>query len=62
MAENGREIPAGEWISFLDDFTRRYRGSQVRVEVQEGRSGPQVEAHDVPLQGIWPTRGAASTT
>lgn len=52
MAEESIEIPASEWITFLDDFTRQHRGSPVRVEVQGWQGAVQVEAHDIPLQGI----------
>lgn len=47
-----REIPRTEWIRFLDDFTRDYQGWQVRVEVQDAGSGPQVAVDDLPLQGV----------
>lgn len=50
----GREIPRGEWLSFLDGFSRQHEGWLVTLEVPEvpGRSG--VEAENLKLVGITP--------
>ena len=40
------------WSSFFDDFSREYEGWQVTLEVESPDIGSQVEARDVPLQGI----------
>jgi len=50
----GREIPRGEWLSFLDGFSRKHEGWLVTLEVPEvqGRSG--VEAENLKLEGITP--------
>jgi len=50
----GREIPRGEWLSFLDRFSRQHEGWLVTLEVPEvqGRSG--VEAENLKLEGITP--------
>jgi hypothetical protein len=52
MTDDTKEIPRGEWRQFLDDFTREHQGWQVAVEVDDPEAGSQVEAHDMPLQGI----------
>jgi hypothetical protein len=49
---NRKEIPKNEWREFLDDFTRENLGAQVTIEVQDPEAGSQVEARDLPLQGI----------
>jgi uncharacterized protein DUF5335 len=50
----GCEIPRGEWLSFLDGFSRQHEGWLVTLEVPEvqGRSG--VEAENLKLVGITP--------
>ncbi|HKW67807.1 MAG TPA: DUF5335 family protein [Terriglobales bacterium] len=50
----GREIPRGEWLSFLDGFSRQHEGWLVTLEIPEvqGRSG--VEAENLKLVGITP--------
>jgi hypothetical protein len=49
---NTKEIPKNEWREFLDDFTRENQGLRVQIEVQDPEIGSQVEARDLPLQGI----------
>lgn len=50
----GQEIPRGEWLSFLDGFSRQHEGCLVTLEVPEdqGRSG--VEAENLKLEGVTP--------
>lgn len=52
MMDLTKEIPRGEWRQFLDEFTREHQGWQVAVEVDDPEAGSQVQAHDLPLQGI----------
>jgi hypothetical protein len=46
------EIPQRDWVEYLDEFSRGHQGEQVTVEVMSKEVGAQVEARDVPLQGI----------
>ncbi len=50
----GREIPRGEWLSFLDGFSRQHEGWLVTLEVGEGSGMSGVEAEDLKLEGITP--------
>jgi hypothetical protein len=54
LAQTGissQEIDRGEWISFLDKFSREHHGWHVDVEiVSEGQK--RVEAENVPLEGV----------
>jgi len=47
-----RRVPRREWSQFFDDFSRRHRGSATTVRVFGPRIGSQVEARDMPLEGI----------
>lgn len=47
-----REIPRREWVEFLDSFSRQHEGWLVTVEVLGAEIGAQVEAQELPLQGI----------
>jgi Family of unknown function (DUF5335) len=47
-----RQIPRTEWPSFFRDFTHRHEESPVTVRVLSPRFGSQVEAYDLPLEGI----------
>ena len=38
----GREIPRGEWLSFLDGFSRQHEGWLVTLEVPEVQGGSGV--------------------
>jgi Family of unknown function (DUF5335) len=49
---SGREIPRGEWLSFLDSFSRQHEGWPVTLEVPEGQGGSEVEAENLKLEGI----------
>ena len=46
------EVPAREWTAFFDSFSRRHQGWLVRLSVLDPRLGAQVEAVELPLQGI----------
>ena len=47
-----REIPREEWPEFLKSFSRVHEGWLSTVEVLDDQIGSQVEARDLPLQGI----------
>lgn len=49
-----REIPRGEWLSFLDGFSRQHEGWLVTLEVPEEQGRSEVEAKDLKLEGITP--------
>ena len=50
----GREIPRGEWLSFLDGFSRQHEGWLVTLEVPEGEGRSAVEAENLKLEGVTP--------
>ncbi len=47
-----REIPRSEWRKFFDSFSRQHEGWLTTVEVVGGDIGDQLEATELPLQGI----------
>jgi hypothetical protein len=47
-----RQIPRAEWLNFFRDFSRRHEDSPVTVRILSARLGSQVEAYDLPLEGI----------
>ena len=47
-----RLVPETEWSTFLDDFSRRHRGRFATVRVFNPRIGSQIEARDMPLEGV----------
>jgi hypothetical protein len=47
-----REIPRDEWAKFLDSFSRQHEGWLIRLEVLGAEIGAQVEAQELPLEGI----------
>jgi hypothetical protein len=47
-----RQIPRAEWLNFFRDFSHRHEDSIVTVRVLSERFGSQVEAFDLPLEGI----------
>lgn len=47
-----RQIPHAEWVRFFDGFTRRHQGWLATLRVTGPRLGAQVEAKDLPLEGI----------
>lgn len=51
-AMRNRLVPRSEWPAFFDAFSRRYEGWLVTVRVLDPRFGPQVEAHELPLEGV----------
>lgn len=49
-----RLVPRTEWERFFDGFSRRHRGRTATVRVLGPKIGSQVEARDLPLEGIVP--------
>jgi hypothetical protein len=47
-----RLIPHAEWFTFFEGFTRRHPGSPATLRLLGPRIGAQVEARDLPLEGI----------
>ena len=47
-----RQVPHAEWLRFFEGFTRRHQGWLATVRVVDERLGAQVEARDLPLEGI----------
>jgi hypothetical protein len=47
-----REIPREEWKAFCDRFSREHEGWLATVEILDETLGAQVEAEDLPLEGI----------
>jgi hypothetical protein len=47
-----RLIPHAEWFPFFEAFTRQHAGSRATVWLLGPRIGAQVEARDLPLEGI----------
>jgi Family of unknown function (DUF5335) len=47
-----QEIKREDWPSFLDAFTRRYRGWLADLEVFGPEMGSQTEEHELPFAGI----------
>jgi hypothetical protein len=49
---HNRLVPRTEWFRFFEEFSRRHDGWLVTVRVMDSRIGSQVEASDLPLEGI----------
>jgi Family of unknown function (DUF5335) len=47
-----RDLPRESWKEFFDGFSRRHQGWLVDVEVLGSDIGAQLEAEDLPLEGI----------
>jgi len=47
-----RSVPRSEWFRFFEGFSRRHDGWLVTVRVLHPSFGSQVEARDLPLEGI----------
>lgn len=47
-----RQIPRAEWVPFFESFGRRHEGWLSTVRVVDPSIGAQVEARDLPLEGI----------
>lgn len=47
-----QEIPSYEWARFFDECSRQHHGGLVTIEMSGLDIGDQVQARDLPLQGI----------
>lgn len=47
-----RQIPRAEWFSFFEGFNRRHEGWLATVRILGPTLGAQVEAQDLPFEGI----------
>ena len=47
-----RLVPRAEWYRFFADFSRRHEGALATVRVLHASLGSQIEARDLPLEGI----------
>jgi hypothetical protein len=47
-----KEIPPQQWESFFDMFSRKHQGWRVTVEVLGDEIGAELEAKEMPLEGI----------
>jgi hypothetical protein len=47
-----KEIPNAEWPGFFDSFSRRHRGWLVTMEAFGPEIGDQIEARELPLEGV----------
>jgi hypothetical protein len=50
----GREIPRGEWLSFLDCFNRQHERWLVTVEIVAEQLGHVIAVENRALQGVTP--------
>jgi hypothetical protein len=55
-----RLIPRAEWFTFFEGFTKQHSGWPATVWVLNPRIGAQVEARDLPFDGIVADRLATS--
>jgi hypothetical protein len=46
------EVQRDEWVAFFEGFSRRHQGWLATVEVFGSDIGAQVEARELPLEGI----------
>lgn len=47
-----RRIPPEEWTSFLDSFSRSHAGWLTTLEIVSEKAPAQVEARNLPLEGV----------
>lgn len=47
-----QRVPRSEWLRFFEEFSRRHDGWLVTVRVLSPNFGSQVQARDLPLEGI----------
>jgi hypothetical protein len=46
------EIPRAEWPAFFDSFSRQHEGWLANLEVIDSELGAQIEAEQLPLEGV----------
>jgi hypothetical protein len=49
-----RQVPRAEWPRFFREFSLRHDGWLVTIRVLHEKLGSQIEARDLPLEGIVP--------
>jgi uncharacterized protein DUF5335 len=49
---HNRQIPRAEWFRFFREFSARHEDWLVTVRITSPRIGSQVEARELPLEGI----------
>jgi len=54
-----RLVPRAEWFRFFQEFSRRHEGWLATVGVLHPSFGSQVEARELPLEGIVSSAGAS---
>ena len=55
-------VKPADWTAFFDAFSRRHQGRLVRLLVLDPKLGAQVEALQVPLQGVVADRHSRGIT
>ena len=48
-----KEIPRNQWKSFFNDFSKEFQGWTINLEVLDPEIGAQLEAHELPLEGVF---------
>ena len=56
-----RQVPRSEWFQFFDAFSRRHQGQATTMRVFSPKIGSQIEARELPLEGIVSPAGAAGS-
>ncbi len=51
-----REIARSEWKEFFERFTREHDGDKATLRILSTETGAQVEAWELPFEGISPDR------
>ena len=49
---NTKGVKQSDWTAFFDAFSRRHQGWRARLTILDPKLGAQVEAVELPLQGI----------
>lgn len=57
-----REIPRDQWESFFNSFSKQHKSWLTSVEILDKELGAQLEAHDLPLNGIALASGGTEET
>lgn len=46
------DVKPSDWMAYFDTFSRRHRGWLVKLTVLDPKLGAQIEALELPLQGV----------
>jgi hypothetical protein len=60
METDTRRIPRSEWKAFFEGFSRRHTGWLATLRILNPRLGAQVQARELPLEGIEADRESIS--